>query len=193
MWGPGDVAFFDRVATWYDLLHPSPDADLFRTAFGAADRPVRTVLDLAGGTGRVAKLLDPRTVVLDRSCEMLRRAAPHSDAVQGDATRLPIRPSGVDAIVCVDAFHHLPARQAALEESARVLSLGGVLVLVDFDPETILGRLVAAGEHAMGMESTFYDRARAIAMVESAGFEVVAVDDGWATYCIVARQPSASE
>jgi demethylmenaquinone methyltransferase/2-methoxy-6-polyprenyl-1,4-benzoquinol methylase len=190
MWGPGDVAFFDRVATWYDLLHPSPDADLFRTAFTAADRPVQTVLDLAGGTGRVARLLDPRTVVLDRSSGMLRRAERHSDAVLGDATRLPIRPGGVDAVVCVDAFHHLPAREVALEECARVLSHGGVLVLVDFDPGTILGRLVAAGEHAIGMESTFYDRARAIATVESAGFEIVAVDGGWATYCVVARQPS---
>jgi demethylmenaquinone methyltransferase/2-methoxy-6-polyprenyl-1,4-benzoquinol methylase len=183
------------VAGWYDWLHPAPEAASFRRAFAAADRPVRTVLDLAGGTGRVARVLDEdqRTVVLDRARGMLRRAARQTDAVQGDAGRLPLRSGSVDAVVCVDALHHLPRARSALEESARVLAPGGVLVLVDFDPGTVPGRLVALSEHALGMGSTFRRREEAIEIVESAGFEVITTDGGWATYRVVARQSSSSD
>jgi demethylmenaquinone methyltransferase/2-methoxy-6-polyprenyl-1,4-benzoquinol methylase len=198
MWGSGDVAFFDRVAGWYDRLHPTPDADQFLRAFEAADRPVRTVLDLAGGTGRVARVIGgqsavERTVVLDRSRGMLRRAAGHTDAVQGDAGRLPLDDDSVDAVVCVDALHHLPDRDRALAECNRVLAPGGVLVLVDFDPGTVIGRLVALGEHVLGMQSTFYDRRGAVEAVESSGLTVRAVESGWATYRIVAERPRALE
>jgi demethylmenaquinone methyltransferase/2-methoxy-6-polyprenyl-1,4-benzoquinol methylase len=190
MWGPGDVDFFELVAGWYDRLHPAADVEAISRDFEAAEGPVERVLDLAGGTGRVSRALDSRPLVVDLSRGMLRRAATHADAVQGDAARLPLFGASVEAIVCVDAWHHLPDPEWTLEECRRVLAPGGVFVLVDFDPGTVLGRLVALGEGAIGMESTFRTRAGVVDAVESAGFEVVRVEAGWATYRVVARRPT---
>jgi demethylmenaquinone methyltransferase/2-methoxy-6-polyprenyl-1,4-benzoquinol methylase len=55
--GPGDVRFFDRVAPLYDRLMPPADADALADALSVSRRPVRTVLDVAGGTGRAARVL----------------------------------------------------------------------------------------------------------------------------------------
>lgn len=53
--GPGDVRFFDRIAPLYDVaMPPVRPADL-RAGFRLADRPIRRVLDAAGGTGRAAR------------------------------------------------------------------------------------------------------------------------------------------
>jgi SAM-dependent methyltransferase len=93
----------------------------------------RTVVDLACGTGIVTRLLrhPQRTVVgLDRSPGMLARAAHRLPrrVVLGDATRLPLAPSCVDAVVIIWLLHLLPDAAPVLAEAARVLRPGGVLI-----------------------------------------------------------------
>ncbi|MFB6108670.1 MAG: hypothetical protein ABEJ82_07500 [Haloplanus sp.] len=50
------------MALCYDLFAPELDADPLRRGLAAADRPVESVLDLAGGTGRAARALDAAVV-----------------------------------------------------------------------------------------------------------------------------------
>mgnify|MGYP000356768839 CR=1 FL=1 len=58
MHGPGDVRFFDRFASAYDLLMPPANADALAAGLQFADRPVERLLDVAGGSGRATVALD---------------------------------------------------------------------------------------------------------------------------------------
>jgi demethylmenaquinone methyltransferase/2-methoxy-6-polyprenyl-1,4-benzoquinol methylase len=189
MHGPGDVRFFDRVARLYDRLAPSTDAEPLWAGLARADRPVERVVDLAGGTGRAARAVAapvgrvrlPEAVVVDASRPMLARAAERgTPAVQGDAGRLPVRDSTVDAVVVLDALHHLPDQEAALAEARRVLRPGGVLVIREFDPRTLRGRALVAAERAVGFRSTFRGPDGWAAAVGDAGLSASVLDRGFA-------------
>lgn len=93
----------------------------------------RTVVDLACGTGIVTtRLRRPgrRVWGVDRSAGMLSRASGRlpGAVVRGDATRLPIVPGGVDAVVLCWLLHLIPDAEPVIAEAARVLRGGGVLI-----------------------------------------------------------------
>ncbi|WP_338742448.1 class I SAM-dependent methyltransferase [Haloplanus salilacus] len=187
MHGPGDVRFFDGVAALYDRFAPATDPEPIWTGLARADRPVDRVVDLAGGTGRAARAVtaaadsSPSAVVVDASDAMLRRAADRgTPAIRGDAGRLPLRDGSVDAVVVLDALHHLPAPGAALSEAGRVLRPGGVVVIREFDPDTLRGRVLAASERAMGFDSTFRGPDATADAVAAAGLDATVLDRGFA-------------
>ncbi|GGL56502.1 class I SAM-dependent methyltransferase [Halocalculus aciditolerans] len=186
-----DVPLFDRLAPLYDPVMPSADVDAVRAGFANATRDVARVLDLAGGTGRVARELDEEAVVLDASREMLRRAhARGLPAVLGDARFLPIRDGAVDAIVVAEALHHLPDHDRVFRECARVLRPGGVLVVRDVDPTALRGRLFVAAERAFGFDSRFYAPDDLAARLDSAGFDAAVPEPGF-TYTVTGRLAGA--
>ncbi|MFD1596101.1 class I SAM-dependent methyltransferase [Haloplanus litoreus] len=190
MHGPGDVRFFDRIARLYDRFAPKTDPEPLWTGLARADRPVERVLDLAGGTGRAARAVTapgrpgwraPEAVVVDASGPMLRRAAERGTAaVRGDAGRLPLRDRDADAVVVLDALHHLPDPAAALAEAARVLRPDGVLVVREYDPGTLRGRALVAAERLVGFDSTFRDPDATASAVADAGLTPSVLDRGFA-------------
>ncbi|MFC6989106.1 class I SAM-dependent methyltransferase [Haloplanus sp. GCM10025708] len=181
MHGFGDVRFFDRFARAYDFVMPSARRAPLREGLALAERDVERVVDLGGGTGRAVRALDvDRPLVVDASRGMLRRAVAHGlDAAQADAATLPLRDGTVDAVIVVDALHHVPDRQAALAEAARALADGGVLVVRDFDPGTLLGRLLVSSERVMGMDSTFDGPDALARLVADAGLDAAVLDRGF--------------
>ncbi|MFB6221147.1 MAG: methyltransferase domain-containing protein, partial [Halolamina sp.] len=96
----------------------------------------------------------------------------------------------IDAVVVVDAYHHLPDQAAALAEAARVVAPGGVVVIRDFDPTTPVGRLIEAGESLFGMASRFADADDVAAALTRAGLHSRVLDRG-TTYTVVGRRPEA--
>jgi demethylmenaquinone methyltransferase/2-methoxy-6-polyprenyl-1,4-benzoquinol methylase len=124
-----------------------------------------------------------------------RKAANHKTmARQDDAGRLPVCTAAVDAVVVLDAFHHLPDPDAALAEAVRVLRPGGVLVIREFDPGTLRGRALAAAERAVGFDSTFRGPDELAAAVDGAappasdaGLSASIVDRGFA-YTVVGKK-----
>lgn len=166
----GDVGVFDRFSGLYDFKPPTDEKKL-ADGLALAERDVERVLDVGGGTGQGVRALDVRErVVVDAAPGMARRARDHGvDAVQGDAARLPVKDASVDAVLILDALHHMADPEGVVAETARVLRPGGVLVLLEFDPTTVLGRLLAASEHLFGMESTFHTPDDLAAMVRAAG------------------------
>lgn len=188
---PGDRWFFERVARVYDLVMPRADAAAIREGLALADGPVERVLDIGGGTGRAARAVDaPERVVIDATPGMLRRVPPGIGRVLGSATTLPVGEGAADAVVIVDALHHLPRHHRVLAEAYRVLRPGGALVVREFNRATIRGRLLEAAEHAIRMESTFRTADALHARLSVAGFESVSVLDGGFSCTVAGRKPT---
>lgn len=184
-----DVPFFDRVAPLYDLVLPGTDREPLAHGLSLAERQLSTVVDLGGGTGRAAKALDRDPVVFDGSQGMLRKARDHGlQTVRGDVRDLPFPDESIDGLVSVDAVHHFPSVPRTLEEAFRVLEVGGVLVVREFDPSTLRGKALVFGERLVRFDSTFFTVRELESAFESAGFDTTVTERGF-TYTVVGVKP----
>ena len=179
MYGPGDVQFFTRLSRIYDLVMPAANEAAIDAGLSSAERPVNRVLDVGGGSGRATVATGRAdSIVVDISAGMLSRAQARGLAsIRGDARRLPISDRSVDAVLIVDAFHHMPDGEVVLDEIVRVLRPGGVIVIREFDPSRLLGRTIELSEHAIGMQSTFYTPTRLAYELAERGLDVSTTDN----------------
>lgn len=185
-----DTWVFDRLAAVYDTLMPSADPAPIEAGLDEATGPLETVLEVGGGSGRASVAIDADPVILDASRGMLRRAhARGIRGVQADAGRLPVPDGTADAVLIVDALHHFPEPRVALEEAARVLRPGGALVVRDFDPDTLRGRLIAVGEGTVGWPATLMSPTTLRSLLADIGFRATVQDRGF-TYTVVGVKPA---
>lgn len=188
----GDRRFFERVARVYDLVMPAAAAGPLQEGLAMTAGSVELVLDVGGGTGRAAKAIDvPDRVVLDATPAMLRRVPSPLEPVLASATDLPVVTGAADAVVIVDALHHLPNHDRVLAESYRALRPGGALVVREFNRATLRGRLLEFGEHVIRMESTFLTADELRDRFEAAGFEAATVIHGGFSCTVAGRKPGA--
>ena len=130
---------YSRQAEHYDETRgasPSVLRPLYQALKGA---PGRLLADIGGGTGNYALALKGQgwqPVVVDRSAEMLARAAAKGiETVKADAQRLPFEDESFDAVTMISMLHHVEDRGAALAEAQRILGDDGRLVLMGFTRE----------------------------------------------------------
>ena len=185
----GDVRFFERFAPVYDLVMPRADGTAIRSGLAVAEGPVERVVDLGGGTGRaIREVTASGRLVLDPARGMLRRVPADVDRLRGSATSLPLRDGSIDAVLIVDALHHMPPVARVFSEVRRVLRPGGVVVVIDFNPTTVRGRLLVAAEHLIGFNSVFYSPTDLGSHLDTAGFTPEVIDGGFA-YVVAGRVP----
>lgn len=145
------------------------------------DRPIRALLDIGTGTGRMLELLAPRcgrAVGIDASREMLAIARAKLDAAdisnavvrQGDAFHLPVERGGFDLVLIHQVLHYLDDPAAAIAEAAAALAPGGRLAVIDFAPHALEFLRV---EHAH-LRLGFGDEALA-GHLRDAGLDVTAI------------------
>ncbi|HKA86914.1 MAG TPA: methyltransferase domain-containing protein [Haliangiales bacterium] len=152
---------FDDVERWVRVFD-DPDRDAWQRPAEVVAilrvAPGMTVADLGAGTGYFLPHLSPavgptgRVLALDVEPAMVRymrdRAARQgltnvvASAVPPDDPRLPR--AGVDRVLIVDTWHHLPDRAAYSAKLAAGLKPGGMVVVVDFTKESRLGPPPAA-------------------------------------------------
>jgi SAM-dependent methyltransferase len=99
------------------------------------------VLDVGNGLGAqdpvIAEVARPRSltavnVTLSQLVAGRQRLADAgARAINGDATRLPIRDASLDGVISVEAAFHFPSRARFFAEVTRVLRPGGVLTMSD--------------------------------------------------------------
>ena len=105
----------------HDDVHPAVAG-----RFAAAG--ARRVLDVGGGSGRLARLLpglSMRCVVIDLSPTMLALAP--RPGVRADGARLPVADASVDAVAALYTLYHFDDPVQPLTEARRVLHSGGLL------------------------------------------------------------------
>jgi ArsR family transcriptional regulator len=142
--GERSRSFFDSVGPEWDALRKVFHDDLLRArAIAHLVPPGLTAADIGTGTGILAAelaRLGLRVIGVDNSARMLDAARTKLDAEgladvelrNGEAHRLPIADSEVDAAFAHMVLHYLPSPLEALHEMARIVKPGGTVVVVDF-------------------------------------------------------------
>ena len=151
---------FDSVASNYDLMNDLMSGGVHRLWKGAAaaklnPRPGETILDVAGGTGdmarRYAKMAraaqrrrggdDASVIVLDYNAEMImagvhKGGEPEMQWTVGDAMALPLPDASVDAYSISFGIRNVADIPQALAEARRVLKPGGRFLCLEFSRPT---------------------------------------------------------
>ena len=135
---------FDRIAPRYDLLNRMltfrMDVGWRRTAVAALGlEPGARVMDLACGTGDLCRTLreaGQQPIGVDFSAGMLGAARTDAPLVRADASRLPFRNAGFDAVTCGFALRNFVDLAAVLAECARMLRPQGGIALLDVGEPT---------------------------------------------------------
>ena len=143
--------YFRRHAAEWDRIRRLHVADAavelaIRTAL--ADKPIRSLLDLGTGTGRMLELFGAdieRGLGLDLSLDMLalararldRAGLKHCSVRHGDIYDLALPRDSFDVVIVHQVLHFLDDSARAIAEAARVLRPGGRLLVVDFAPHDL--------------------------------------------------------
>ena len=141
---------FDSVASRYDLMNDLMSAGLHRLwkRFAVDATGVRAgmrVLDLAGGTGDLARLFarkvgptgevvltDVNGAMLAEGRDKLLNAGEIVPTVQCDAERLPFADGRFDCVSIAFGLRNVTRKETALAEMRRVLRPGGVAAVLEF-------------------------------------------------------------
>jgi len=141
---------FHSVAANYDLMNDLMSAGLHRlwkrfTIAEARVRPGFKVLDIAGGTGDLAKVFarqagaDGQVWLTDVNESMLRvgrdRLLDHgvvTPALLCDAEKIPFPDNYFDVVSVAFGLRNMTHKEAALAEMRRVLKPGGRLLVLEF-------------------------------------------------------------
>jgi demethylmenaquinone methyltransferase/2-methoxy-6-polyprenyl-1,4-benzoquinol methylase len=148
---------FHSVAPKYDLMNDLMSFGLHRlwkrfTINQAALRPGQIVLDVASGTGDLAKAFagivgkEGRVIMTDINESMLQNGRDrllnagivnNVSYVQADAEQLPFADDYVDCITIAFGLRNVTDKIAALKSMYRVLKPGGKLIILEFStPQT---------------------------------------------------------
>jgi ubiquinone/menaquinone biosynthesis C-methylase UbiE len=147
---------FGFLAPYYDrMAKPQPPLDLLEHL---NLNNQSHVLDVGGGTGRVAQTLlsfAASVTVVDLSYKMLveARNKPRLKVAMAGSENLPYPAESFDAIIMVDAFHHVIDQQQTLNELFRVLKPGGTVVVKEPDIKTFAVKLIAIFEKLLLMRT----------------------------------------
>ena len=183
-------AVYDGGAAGYAaVLEPTFLAQAERTVELAGIRPGTRMLDLATGTGTIARLAAERgaaVVGVDVSERMLavgRELSPDLDLRVADASALPFPDRVCDVVTCGLAVTHFVDRDRALSEVRRVLRPGGRFVASTWaeggsnPARTVMGVIDRYAAPAEGLDETTWaapERGRGI--LRDAGFTGVSTE-----------------
>ena len=143
---------FNAVASRYDLMNDCMSFGIHRLWKRALARKARAragqiIIDLAGGTGDVARLLaapDRSLVILDPSLAMMRageqKGLNHITRLGGSGEALPLADNAADTLTVAFGIRNMTDMDAALREIHRVLKPGGRCLCLEFSKPLALIR-----------------------------------------------------
>jgi ubiquinone/menaquinone biosynthesis C-methylase UbiE/Fe2+ or Zn2+ uptake regulation protein len=174
--------YFRKHAAEWDRIRKLHIADAaveeaIRTAL--ADKPIRALLDLGTGTGRMLEMFAgdiERGLGLDLSLDMLALARTRLDRAglkncsvrQGDIYDLALPPESFDVVIIHQVLHFLDDGPRAIREAVRVLRPGGRLLVIDFAPHDLEFLREEHAHRRLGFASEIVTQ-----WLEAAGLDIV--------------------
>lgn len=150
------------MASWFKRLFSQSPMGRSTSAYEFALQflplpPAPLILDIGTGQGNGSAFLSRRlpsaqVVTYDISLECLRRDELKFGPrlpwfIQADATAPPLASNSLDAVMAVMTFHCLPQPQKIINQAARMLKPGGMLLIVDIDGRHWMRRPFEIVEH----------------------------------------------
>lgn len=167
---------FSRIAGRYDSIIKGFDLEKIISDFPHFKDEL--LVDLGGGTGRVATLfLDyiNECLILDRSFEMLKQAQSKSRnliLVQGTGDSMPFRENTIKQIFVNDVLHHIKNQNETLQECHLVLKEQGSLIIRDYDRKYIGNIFLFIFEKILRFGSVFFSPQELTDRCQEIGFSV---------------------
>lgn len=146
---------FDRVFRYYDKF-----IDLFNLNKMDEIKDIldlkghEVVLDIGGGTGRLANYLskDCKLVyVLDESKGMLSKVEANEKIlpILGNALDTKFDSNSIDVVIISDVLHHIEKQKELIDEIFRILKTDGKLLILDFDIKHIKVKMLRIFEYIL--------------------------------------------
>ncbi len=183
---------FNLIGPFYDKVFGSMHHETLLRHL--AMQPGELLLDIGGGTGRVAQHLltsGARIIVVDPAPGMLQGTRQKGiDAVRGLAEQLPFASNSIPKILIVDAFHHFAQQPLAARELLRVLTPGGLLVIEEPDLRTTGTKIIAILEKIALMQTHFIAPPELAALFMRQGAELITITTENINAQIVLRKPN---
>lgn len=182
---------FGFLAPFYDKVLDHSDHRELLELLDLSD--TGRILDVGGGTGRVAaKLKSPgwQIFVSDISAEMLLQAQSKGGLIPllAHAEQLPFPDDSFDRIVVVDALHHFCDQRLAIRELLRVLKIDGRLIIEEPDIRRFVVKLIALGEKLLLMRSHFLTSLQIRDIISEIGGRAHIADNGQVSIHIIAEK-----
>jgi demethylmenaquinone methyltransferase/2-methoxy-6-polyprenyl-1,4-benzoquinol methylase len=138
------------------------------------------LLDVGGGTGRVASALlkeIDEVVVADVSMGMLRQThRPTLKPVCSHSESLPFPDNFFERVIMVDALHHVIDQPSSAREMLRVLKPGGRIVIEEPDISVFAVKLIALAEKLLLMRSHFLSPVQIASLFPDGSANIVSED-----------------
>jgi len=138
------------------------------------------LLDIGGGTGRVASALlqdVDEVVIADVSMGMLKQT--HRSTLKpvcSHSESLPFPDRFFERIIMVDALHHVIDQPASAREMIRVLKPGGRIIIEEPDINTFAVKLIALAEKLLLMRSHFLSPLQIASLFPAGSANIVSED-----------------
>ncbi len=186
---------FDQTVNIYQATIPQTDDRVQAVLHHVGDLNGKRILDAGCGKGRYASILkrlypSADITAMDISAEMLRHVEPSIRTVQHGILDMPFADGSFDAVICIEALEHVVQIREAVQELARVLAPGGILVIIDKNRERL-------GALAMPSWEQWFDRGELLGLLGDNGLQAQADFVGYKNksaadrlfLCWVARKP----
>lgn len=186
------MSVFNLVARRYDKFVGPFDLQEIKEYLPL--KPDALLLDLGGGTGRVAFQLSEyvnECFITDSSYQMLQQSQKNKHKlplIQARGERAPFKSNSINQIFLNDSLHHIQKQQETLEECYRILAPKGELIIREFDKKYFWNIFLIIGEAFLRLKSTFVSPKQLSEMCEIIGFTTNWIRPTKRTFILIATK-----
>jgi len=151
---------FRLVARIYDrIIKPKQDISWGKIICELGS--TSTLLDVGGGTGRIADVMAKcfeKILIYDVSLAMIKESKKKNGkifGICGKVENLAVKSDYFDAVIMVDTLHHVENHHQAILSILNVLKPGGIFILEEPDIRKFPVKLIAVMEKLLLMRSHF--------------------------------------